>query len=257
MGSFDRELLTHRDSLLAYGVSLTRRHNTAEDLVQETMIKAWKKQESFEPGTNMKAWLFTILRNEFYSQMRKRGREIQDTDGAFTERMSVHASQHGHMDMLDLNAAIALLPIDQQKAIMMVGASGFEYEEAAKKAGCAVGTMKSRVSRARTMLKKLLEDYEPSTSGRKRTGTYAPRKMQRIPKEPRQPYVVFFRRKPVVKTVPKPAPISVPSLVSANVVQTHPELRPELLLLCGMQFSPLERVQLSAGTEARIYALVP
>ncbi|MEI2616632.1 MAG: sigma factor [Thermomicrobiales bacterium] len=94
--SFKRELLATLPSLRAFAVSLSGRHDKADDLVQDTVMKAWAKQDSFEMGTNIKAWLFTILRNEFYSQMRKRGREVQDTDGAFTERMAVHPSQYGH-----------------------------------------------------------------------------------------------------------------------------------------------------------------
>ena len=91
--SFKRELLATLPSLRAFAVSLSGRHDKADDLVQDTVMKAWAKQSSFEMGTNLKAWLFTILRNEFYSQMRKRGREVQDTEGAFTERMAVHPSQ--------------------------------------------------------------------------------------------------------------------------------------------------------------------
>ena len=93
--SFKRELLATLPSLRAFAVSLSGKHDKADDLVQDTMMKAWAKQDSFELGTNIKAWLFTILRNEFYSQMRKRGREVQDTDGAFTERLAVHPSQYG------------------------------------------------------------------------------------------------------------------------------------------------------------------
>ena len=99
--SFKREMLSTLPSLRAFAVSLTGKHDKADDLVQDTVMKAWAKQSSFEMGTNIKAWLFTILRNEFYSQMRKRGREVQDTDGAFTERLSVHPSQYGSMDMQD------------------------------------------------------------------------------------------------------------------------------------------------------------
>jgi RNA polymerase sigma-70 factor, ECF subfamily len=91
--NFKRELLATLPSLRAFAVSLSGRHDKADDLVQDTVMKAWAKQESFELGTNIKAWLFTILRNEFYSQMRKRGREVQDSDGLFTERMAVHPSQ--------------------------------------------------------------------------------------------------------------------------------------------------------------------
>ncbi|MCB8828554.1 sigma-70 family RNA polymerase sigma factor, partial [Escherichia coli] len=101
---------------------------------------------------NIKAWLFTILRNEFYSQMRKRGREVQDSDGIFTEQLSVHPSQYGALDLQDFRKALEKLPDDQREAIILVGASGFSYEEAADICACAVGTIKSRVSRARTRL---------------------------------------------------------------------------------------------------------
>ncbi len=144
--SFKRELLSTLPSLRAFAVSLSGRHDKADDLVQDTVMKAWAKQDSFEMGTNMKAWLFTILRNEFYSQMRKRGREVQDTDGAFTERMAVHPSQYGIMDLGDFRRALDQLPDDQREAIILIGASGFSYEEAAEICKCAIGTMKSRVS---------------------------------------------------------------------------------------------------------------
>ena len=164
--SFKRELLATLPSLRAFAVSLSGRHDRADDLVQDTMMKAWAKQDSYQMGTNIKAWLFTILRNEFYSQMRKRGREVQDTDGAFTERLSVHPSQYGVVDMADFKRALDQLPADQREAVVLIGASGFSYEEAAEICECAIGTMKSRVSRARTRLQELLKisgeaDYGP------------------------------------------------------------------------------------------------
>ena len=164
--TFKREMLATLPSLRAFAVSLTGKHDKADDLVQDTVMKAWAKQSSFEMGTNIKAWLFTILRNEFYSQMRKRGREVQDSDGVFTERLSVHPSQYGSMDLEDFKAALSKLPDDQREAIILIGASGFSYEEAAAICDCAVGTMKSRVSRARTRLTELLKisgesDYGP------------------------------------------------------------------------------------------------
>lgn len=164
--TFKREMLATLPSLRAFAVSLTGKHDKADDLVQDTVMKAWAKQSSFEMGTNIKAWLFTILRNEFYSQMRKRGREVQDSDGVFTERLSVHPSQYGSMDLEDFKTALAKLPDDQREAIILIGASGFSYEEAAAICECAVGTMKSRVSRARTRLTELLKisgesDYGP------------------------------------------------------------------------------------------------
>lgn len=164
--SFKREMLATLPSLRAFAVSLSGKHDKADDLVQDTVMKAWAKQASFEMGTNIKAWLFTILRNEFYSQMRKRGREVQDSDGAFTERLSVHPPQYGAMDMLDFKRALAKLPDDQREAIILIGASGFSYEDAAAICDCAVGTMKSRVSRARIRLQDILKvsgeaDYGP------------------------------------------------------------------------------------------------
>lgn len=164
--SFKRELLATLPSLRAFAVSLSRKQDKADDLVQDTVMKAWAKQSSFEMGTNIKAWLFTILRNEFYSQMRKRGREIQDSDGAFTERLSIHPSQYGVMDLADFKKALDGLPDDQREAVILIGASGFSYEEAAEICDCAIGTMKSRVSRARTRLQEVLKvsgegDYGP------------------------------------------------------------------------------------------------
>ncbi|MBJ6134846.1 RNA polymerase sigma factor [Ochrobactrum sp. Q0168] len=163
---FRRELLASLPSLRAFAVSLIGQHDKADDLVQDTIMKAWAKQETFEMGTNMKAWLFTILRNEFYTQMRKRGREVQDTDGVFSEQLAVHPSQYGTLDLQDFRAALEQLPDDQREAIILIGASGFAYEEAAEICGCAVGTIKSRVSRARTRLQEILKiegesDYGP------------------------------------------------------------------------------------------------
>ena len=164
--AFKRDMLAALPNLRAFAVSLTGKHDKADDLVQETIMKAWSKQHLFQPGSNMNAWLFTILRNEFYSQMRKRGREIQDSDGLFTERMSVHPAQYGALDLQDFRAALDQLPADQREAIILVGASGFAYEEAAEICGCAIGTIKSRVNRARNRLAELLSvsgegDYGP------------------------------------------------------------------------------------------------
>ncbi|WP_420961263.1 RNA polymerase sigma factor [Brucella sp. IR073] len=164
--TFKKDLLRALPSLRAFAVSLVGQQDKADDLVQDTIMKAWAKQESFEIGTNIKAWLFTILRNEFYSQMRKRGREVQDSEGTFTSQLAVHPSQYGALDLQDFRKALDQLPADQREAIILIGASGFAYEEAAEICGCAVGTIKSRVSRARTRLQELLgvngeSDYGP------------------------------------------------------------------------------------------------
>jgi RNA polymerase sigma-70 factor (ECF subfamily) len=154
--TFKRDLLGAIPSLRAFAMSLAQNADKADDLVQETLVKAWDKQASFQPGTNLKAWVFTILRNEFYSQMRKRGREVQDSDGIITARLAVHPAQQGSMDLNDFRAALETLPEDQREAIILIGASGFSYEEAAEICGCAVGTIKSRVSRARSRLQEIL-----------------------------------------------------------------------------------------------------
>ncbi|PIT68117.1 RNA polymerase sigma factor [Bartonella tribocorum] len=166
--NFKQELLLVLPALRAFAVSLSGKHDKAEDLVQDTVMKAWAKQDSFEMGTNLKAWLFTILRNEFYSQMRKKGREVQDTDGVFTQNVAVHPPQYGTLDLQDFKKALNLLSADQREAIILIGASGFSYEDAAAICGCAVGTIKSRVSRARHRLQELLNvdgesDYGPDS----------------------------------------------------------------------------------------------
>ncbi len=165
---FKKDLLKTLPSLRAFAISLVRTSDRADDLVQDTIVKAWGKQESFRPGTNIKAWLFTILRNEFYSQIRRSGREVQDTNNIFSNNMSVHPPQYGSLDLKDFKKALDSLPADQKEAIILIGASGFSYEDAAQICDCAVGTIKSRVSRARTKLQTILDvngesDYGPDT----------------------------------------------------------------------------------------------
>ena len=154
-------------SLRAFAVSLCGDKERADDLVQETLFKAWNHLDSFEEGTNLKAWLFTILRNTYFSERRKRRREIEDADGAYAARLSTHPAQHGYMDMQDFRAALTRLPDDQREALVLVGAAGFSYEEAAAISGCAVGTIKSRVNRARNRLASMLglTDVESGVEG--------------------------------------------------------------------------------------------
>lgn len=146
------DLLAQIPSLRAFAVSLCGQMDKADDLVQEALVKAWSSLGSFTEGTNMRAWLFTILRNVYYSEHRKRRREVQDADGMFSAKLMVHPSQNGHMDLQDFRDALAKLPADQKEALILVGASGFSYEEAAAICGVAVGTIKSRVNRARGAL---------------------------------------------------------------------------------------------------------
>jgi len=156
--TFKREMLAVLPSLRAFAISLIGRHDQADDLVQDTIMKAWAKQEQFEMGTNMKAWLFTILRNEYFSQLRKRKRkrEVEDVDGELINQLPTPAGQEAHLDMADLRQAMLQLPDDQREAIILVGASGFSYQEVAEITQVAVGTVKSRVNRARVKLASLL-----------------------------------------------------------------------------------------------------
>jgi len=143
-------------SLRAFAISLSGNVERADDLVQETLMRAIAHVDSFQPDTNMPAWLFTILRNLFRSEYRKRRREVEDTDGRYADSLKLHPEQLGHIEFGEFRAALAKLPHDQREALLLVGASGFSYEEASAICECAVGTIKSRVNRARTRLTELL-----------------------------------------------------------------------------------------------------
>ena len=149
-------------SLRAFAISLCGHVDRADDLVQDTLLRALANIARFQPGTNLNAWLFTILRNLFHSEYRKRRRAVEDPDGSYASRLKVQPEQGSRLDFEDLRAALETLPGDQREAVLLVGASGFSYEEAAAICGCAVGTIKSRVNRARSRLTALLavEDAE-------------------------------------------------------------------------------------------------
>ncbi|MGR3513518.1 MAG: RNA polymerase sigma factor [Paracoccaceae bacterium] len=150
------EMLTHLPSLRAFAMSLTRDRTQADDLVQETILRAWAKIDQFEVGTNMRAWMFTILRNYFYTMRRKQKREVADEDGALAAQLSVKPAHDGHMALEEFKDAFAQLRDEQREALLLVGVSGFSVEEAAEMCGCAPGTIKSRTSRGRKQLAKLL-----------------------------------------------------------------------------------------------------
>jgi RNA polymerase sigma-70 factor (ECF subfamily) len=160
------ELIRQIPNLRAFAVSLCGNAERADDLVQEALMKAWASIDMFEAGTNMRAWLFTILRNVYYSDFRKKRREVEDADGKMAANLATHPEQPGHLDMVDFREALNQLAPDQREALILVGASGFSYDEAAEICGCAVGTVKSRVNRARTRLSEILAlksgtDYGP------------------------------------------------------------------------------------------------
>ncbi|MCV2446001.1 MULTISPECIES: RNA polymerase sigma factor [Paracoccus] len=150
------ELVDHLPALRAFALSLTREGASADDLVQDTIVKAWTHIDKFQPGTNLRAWLFTILRNTFYSARRKTRREVSDTDGIHAARQAARPEHDGRLALNDFRHAFEKLPDEQREALILVGASGFSYEEAASMTGVAVGTVKSRANRGRRRLAELL-----------------------------------------------------------------------------------------------------
>ena len=167
--SLREPLIAAVPNLRAFAISLCGDVDRADDLVQETLVKAWNKLGSFEQGTNFKAWLFTILRNVYFSQHRKLKREVDDPDEQYQNSLAVQPEQYGFLDLADFRSALGKLPPDQREALVLVGAEGFSYEEAAEICGCAVGTIKSRVNRARNRLAQELHIESPEDFGPDRT----------------------------------------------------------------------------------------
>jgi RNA polymerase sigma-70 factor (ECF subfamily) len=151
------ELVEHLQAMRAFAMSLARNTAAADDLVQDTVVKAWGNIEKFEAGTNMRAWLFTILRNTYYSQYRKRRREVEDPDGVMAGALSEKPAHDGRLAMSEFRRAFVELSDEQREVLILVGAEGFSYEDAAEMCGCAVGTIKSRTNRARKRLAELMQ----------------------------------------------------------------------------------------------------
>ncbi len=159
---FKRQLVALIPQLRAFARTLTGDATAADDLAQDAMMKAWDARASFEMGTNMKAWTFMILRNQFYSEKRRSWRQTQ-LDQEAAERTLVAIDDPAAPVALDeLRLGLGMLPAEQREALILVGAGGFAYEEAADICGCAIGTVKSRVSRARRALQAILDrgDYD-------------------------------------------------------------------------------------------------
>ncbi len=149
---FSAEILALVPKLRAFATSLCGDPVQADDLVQETLVRAISNRDRFEPGTNMGAWLFTILRNQFHSEFRKRRREVADPDGAYADQIETPPAQVPHLELKDLQHALLSLPPEQREALLLVGAEGLSYDEAAAICGVSPGTIKSRVSRARARM---------------------------------------------------------------------------------------------------------
>ncbi|HEY0957986.1 MAG TPA: sigma-70 family RNA polymerase sigma factor [Novosphingobium sp.] len=153
---FKRDLVSALPHLRAFARGLCGRPDFADDLVQETAIKAWAARDRFIPGTSIRAWTFAILRNHYLSDLRRNRRQV-DYDPDAVERMLVmDADQEAPVHLADMQAALTRLSPERREALLLVGAGGFTYEEAAQICDCAIGTMKSRVARARIELAGLL-----------------------------------------------------------------------------------------------------
>ena len=144
--------------LRAFGRSLSGSRDLADDLVQETLLKAWAARKRFQAGTNMRAWTFIILRNLFLSQMRRARFKGEWDEITASRLLAAPASQDRHIELSDMQRALLHLPQPQREALILVGAGGFAYEEAAEICGCAVGTIKSRVARGRVALESLMTE---------------------------------------------------------------------------------------------------
>lgn len=160
--------------LRAFGRSLSGSRDLADDLVQETLLKAWAARKRFQAGTNMRAWTFIILRNLFLSQMRRARFKGEWDEITASKMLAAPASQDRHVELTDMQRALLHLPQPQREALILVGAGGFAYEEAAEICGCAVGTIKSRVARGRVALEHLLAEGKlPSRREHETDGTSA------------------------------------------------------------------------------------
>lgn len=154
--AFKSDLVKLIPHMRAFARSLCGDATVADDLAQDAMVKAWGARASFRPGTNMKAWSFTILRNQFYSDKRRSWRETQLDQEAAERTLVAVDDPESPLALDEMRMALAMLPAEQREALILVGAGGFAYDEVAAICGCAVGTAKSRVSRARRALHEIL-----------------------------------------------------------------------------------------------------
>lgn len=150
--SFKQSILGLIGPMRAYALALARTSGDADDLVQEALLRAWKFRASFREGTNLKAWLFQILRNVFYNEVKRRGPLVQDVDGRYAADLTVDAHQQWRLEYADVLDAIQMLSPPLREALVLMMAGDLTYEEAAGVLGCPVGTAKSRVHRARSLL---------------------------------------------------------------------------------------------------------
>jgi RNA polymerase sigma-70 factor, ECF subfamily len=154
---FHENLVAIIPQLRSFARGLCGNRDLADDLAQDAMTRAWSARLSFEPSTNFRAWMFRILRNQFYTTIKKNARLVLSEPEFIERALTVEAAQHDRINVADVAAALQKLPAQQREALMLIGANGVSYEEAATIMGCAIGTVKSRVARARTALAQLVD----------------------------------------------------------------------------------------------------
>lgn len=177
---FHKDLVKEIPHLRAFARSLMRNQCLADDLVQATLLRALDRLHLFQEGTNLRAWLFTIERNLYYTELRKYRNEVEDIDGQHAGRLTTPARHIEALEFQDFEAALAALPETQREALVLVGAAGASYEEAAEICGCAVGTVKSRINRGRARLSAALEPHTGRTPSTRR-GSTAPHRIVALP----------------------------------------------------------------------------
>ncbi len=271
--TFERDVLASMPSLKAYAVSLSGNGERASDLVQETVLRAFANKKSFERGTNLPAWLFTILKNLFRSEYRKRRREVEDAEGSYAKTLKTQPNQVSYMDFEDFKVALDKVPPDQREALILVGASGFSYEDAAVICGCAVGTIKSRVNRARCRLMALLDGEteldKQGLSSEKKARYYPQPKTRQGWKKNRRPDNALPLASPLAKKMrqprfvkeeaqkPNPLPESVKEVPIIALVAPEPAAIPDpvcdSIVIEGMQFVLVGTATLPTGNVQKIY----
>lgn len=160
--AFERELLAAVPFMRAFARSLCRDPEQAEDIAQETLLKAWQCRSQFQPGTNLRAWLSTILRNRYYSGQRRLKWRAEFDAEAIERTLMAPDDPSVTVELEDVRRALAMLPAFQREALILVGAGGLSYDEVAHIVGCPVGTVKSRVRRARDELESILFQGRPT-----------------------------------------------------------------------------------------------
>jgi RNA polymerase sigma-70 factor, ECF subfamily len=157
---FHENLVGIIPQLRSFARGLCGNRDLADDLAQDALTRAWAARQSFEPGTNFRAWMFMILRNQFYTTIKKNSRLVLSEPEFIERALTVEAAQQNRIDVQDVAAALQKLPAQQREALMLIGASELSYEEAAVIMECAIGTVKSRVARARAALARLVDGPE-------------------------------------------------------------------------------------------------